>query len=264
MQNKLGVFNGTCAIVPFLKAPGFAKLVATEGRFGPHFNNASKHIAGGMELRVRSSTPTYAGFRVAFAAKGVPRTRIHGGGSFKAGFDLQDSKDFQTVFVPFNKFSYDWSGYTGRCDTKDPQGQQHHCCNDPGTGDKYCPKAEFLGKITDVEVWAEGVAGDFHLEIDYVGASDGATLPSDNVVEPTVSTIKDGTTMFYFIEGSKCGQFTLRDGDTPYAKRVGYQTGDCSSHGYTVADGSKRGALPIYLGFIGENTMVYFFTNAIQ
>lgn len=179
VQDKLGVFNGTCAIVGFLKAPGFANIIARPAsRFGKGFADASAHIAGGMELRVRSSTPSYTGFKVAFAAVGVPRTSIYGGGSFKAGFDLKDTTDFQTVFVPFTKFSYDWSGYTGRCDTKDPQGQQHHCCNDPGTGDKYCPKAEFLGKITDVEVWAEGVQGDFHIEIDYVGASDGAAPPA--------------------------------------------------------------------------------------
>merc|ERR1719387_530553 len=177
VQDKLGVFNGTCAIVGFLKAPGFANIIARPAsRFSGGFADASAHIAGGMELRVRSSTPKYAGYKVALAAVGVPRTSIYGGGSFKAGFELEDTTDFQTVFVPFTNFSYDWSGYTGRCDTKDPNGQQHHCCGEDG--DKYCPKAAYLSKITDVEVWAEGVQGDFHIEIDYVGASDGATPPS--------------------------------------------------------------------------------------
>ena len=176
VQDKLGVFNGTCAIVSFLKAPGFANIIARPAsRFSGGFADASAHIAGGMELRVRSSTPKYAGYKVAFAAVGVPRTSIYGGGSFKAGFELEDTTDFQTVFVPFTNFSYDWSGYTGRCDTKDPNGQQHHCCGEDG--DKYCPKAAYLSKITDVEVWAEGVQGDFHIEIDYVGASDGAAPP---------------------------------------------------------------------------------------
>merc|ERR1712230_320434 len=101
------------------------------------------------------TTATYKGFKVAFSAPGVPRTSIYGGGSYKAGFMLKDTSDWQVVSVPFSDFSYDWSGYTGRCDTKDPNGwvshimtsfivitliiyrkfmpgRQHHCC---GTGE---------------------------------------------------------------------------------------------------------------------------------
>lgn len=170
IANKLGVFNGTCAIVPSLKAPGFAKIMTARGE---GFADISSHIEGHMELRVRSNTPKFMGFRVAFSAKNVPRTSIFGGGSFKAGFNLTEmsnSDDFQIVQVPFRDFSYDWSPFTGRCDTKDPTGQQHHCC----TADdnyKYCPTSEYLSTITDVEVWAEGAEGDFHIEIDYIGAN---------------------------------------------------------------------------------------------
>ena len=77
VQDKLGVFNGTCAIVSFLKAPGFANIIARPAsRFSGGFADASAHIAGGMELRVRSSTPKYAGYKVAFAAVGVPATAL--------------------------------------------------------------------------------------------------------------------------------------------------------------------------------------------
>ena len=81
----------------------------------------SEHIEGYMELSVRSTTPGFKGYKIAFAAKNVPRTSIFGGGSFKAGFNLTDaasSNDFQIVKVPFKEFSYDWSPFTGRCDTK--------------------------------------------------------------------------------------------------------------------------------------------------
>ena len=113
-----GVFNGTCAIVKFLHAPGFAKIATGSYYKTNTFNDASAAVHGTIDLMVRSSTPTYKGFRLGWAAKNVPRTSAHGGGSFKAGFLLADSADWQTVKIPMKDFSYDWSGFTGRCDTK--------------------------------------------------------------------------------------------------------------------------------------------------
>ena len=41
VQDKLGVFNGTCAIVSFLKAPGFANIIARPAsRFSGGFADA--------------------------------------------------------------------------------------------------------------------------------------------------------------------------------------------------------------------------------
>lgn len=161
---KTAVFNGTCAIVESLKAPGFAKVASTGG--GDKYSDVSKYLDGSMQLYVRSTTPDYDGFRVGWAAPGIPRTSIFGGGTFKAGFKVQGT-DWQQVDVPFTEFSYDWSGYTGRCDTKDPNGQQHKCCSDDAD---VCPTAAFLSTINGLEVWAEGVEGDFHLELMWLGA----------------------------------------------------------------------------------------------
>jgi len=165
-----GVFNGTCAIVPSLKAPGFCKISSQSSEM---LQDASAHINGSLQLRVRSSTPDYKGFKVAFAAKGIPRTGFIPG-SFKAGFELKNTAEWQLVSVPFDTFSSDWSAFTGRCDTKDPssfgrEGKQHHCCT--AEHPEVCPTADFLSKITDVQVWAEGVVGDFHLEIQAIQAS---------------------------------------------------------------------------------------------
>lgn len=165
-SGKYGVFNGTCAIVSFLKAPGFAKITTISSAL----NDASAHINGSLQLRVRSSTPGYTGFRLGFGAKDVPKTSIFGGSSFKASFQV-NSTDWQVITVPFASFSYDWSGYTGSCDTKDPGlfGHQHHCCS--AAHPEVCPTSKFLATMTEVDIWAEGVKGDFHLELAWVRAS---------------------------------------------------------------------------------------------
>jgi len=169
--DKTGVFNGTCAIVGFLHAPGFAKMVGTA-----KFADITGYDT--IALRVKSSTPTYQGFKLAFAAPGIPKTSIFGGSSYKAGFNLTGS-DWQMVEIPFTQFSYDWSGYTGRCDTKDPgslvsKGTQHYCCSKSGlepSKPEVCVDDKFLSTINSLEVWAEGVKGDFHIEVDWIGAT---------------------------------------------------------------------------------------------
>merc|ERR1719436_45906 len=169
--NKTGLFNGTCAIVSFLKAPGYAKIQGL-AKF------ADMTGYDNIALRVKSSTPDYQGFKVAFAAPGIPKTSIYGGASYKAGFKLT-GVDWQLVEVPLTQFSYDWSGYTGRCDTKDPdswfaKSKQHYCCSKSGlqpSKPKVCVENQFLSKINSIEVWAEGVKGEFNLEIDWIGAT---------------------------------------------------------------------------------------------
>eukprot|EP00928_Gymnodinium_smaydae_P091600 TRINITY_DN7532_c0_g1_i1.p1 TRINITY_DN7532_c0_g1~~TRINITY_DN7532_c0_g1_i1.p1 ORF type:complete len:262 (+),score=57.36 TRINITY_DN7532_c0_g1_i1:65-787(+) len=169
--DKTGLFKGTCAIVGFLKAPGFAKILGSR-----QFADVTGYE--NIALKVRSSTPDYKGFKVAFAAPGIPKTSRFGGASYKAGFELKGG-DWQVVEVPLTQFSYDWSPYTGRCDTKDPasmfgQGQQHYCCDKSGiqpSKPDVCVDAKFLKSINGLEVWAEGVQGDFNLEIEWIGAT---------------------------------------------------------------------------------------------
>ena len=145
--------------------------------------------------QVRSSTPDYKGFKFEFGAPGIGTnansSSHHHSGSFKAGFSLKGNRehrrlsthsrhagvtgsDWQTVRIPFSSFSWDWSDFTGRCDTKDPSafgrpGAQHHCCTKDHP--EVCPKAKFLKAIDMVAIWAEGVAGDFHIEIKSIAAS---------------------------------------------------------------------------------------------
>jgi len=174
-----GTFEGTCAIVGFLKAPGFAKIVGSR-------SFADITGSDNIVLKVKSSTPDYQGFKVAFAAPGIPKTSIFGGASYKADFNLTSSTDWQLVSVPLTQFSYDWSGFTGGCDTKDPdqfgiKGPQHYCCDKSGlepSKPEVCVDAKFLNKINDLEVWAEGVEGDFNIQIESIGATSNSLKSS--------------------------------------------------------------------------------------
>lgn len=214
--NKTGLFEGTCAIVGFLKAPGFSKVVGS-AKF--------RDITGydNIALRVKSSTPAYKGFKLAFASPGIPRTSIYGGSSYKADFNLTGG-DWQVVEIPLTQFSYDWSGYTGRCDTKDPAGMfskgvQHYCCSKSGlqpSKPEVCVDSKFLSAINSFEIWAEGVEGDFSIEIDWIGATKSGlkSAPGSLVTFDGASS-----TTFKFVElndpvmgGKSTGTWSLGDG----------------------------------------------------
>jgi len=164
MSAGVGHFAGTCAIVPFLKAPGFCKISTTLGPGEkPIYADVSSLIDGALVIGVKSSTVGYAGFKVAFSAKNMTRHQTHGMPSFKANFMSPTSADFTEVRIPWSSFSLDWSEYTGDCDTKDPTGKQHHCCSSAHR--EVCPQAQHLAQLTGFEVWAEGVEGDFQLDL---------------------------------------------------------------------------------------------------
>jgi hypothetical protein len=182
----VGVFDGENKIVPSLAAPGFCKAI---GQFPKSVDLAGFAYGGSVptaiKMVVRSRTPTYQGFKFGFRGKGIPKTSIFGGGSFKAGFSMNgtDPSLFQEVTIPMAKFSYDWSGFTGDCNTKDPArglNQQHYCCSGSGESpskDSVCPSAKYLKDISDVEIWAEGVAGIFNIEVVSVSVVSEPTVP---------------------------------------------------------------------------------------
>jgi len=159
---KYGVFNGTVVDVPSLKAPGFIKAAA-DGEFP----DASSAATGDLVLHVRSSTPSYKGFRVSFAAgASAPPYACAGGGSipfsrgcFKASFSVPAGDDFVAVRVPFTSFSDKWSPATGEPTTT--------CAQDADV----CPTAKKLQAIQRLEVWAEGADGLAHLELQSISAA---------------------------------------------------------------------------------------------
>ena len=172
MSEGFGSFRGKCAIVPFLHAPDFCQMSTTHGLFAePNFKDASAYIDGALYLTVRSAE-AYSGFKVSFTAKHAKRPGggaiHHAGPSFKADFNVVPGSQFRTVRVPFSSFSVDWSEYTGKCDSKDPDGVQHHCCSPEHP--EVCATAQHLSEITGISLWAEGVEGEFHLDVASIGA----------------------------------------------------------------------------------------------
>lgn len=120
-------------------------------------------------LKVRTTSPDYEGYKVSFAADTLnPQFK-----SFKANFKVPAGDDFTWVSIPFvPNFSKDWSPYTGDCDTLDPTGTQHQCCV---SGDEdVCVTTGHLKDITQIGIWTEGHEGDFHLEIERIGAGNGS------------------------------------------------------------------------------------------
>ena len=99
----------------------------------------------------------------------TPHPSRHGSPSFKADFNVTGTTAaFETVTVPFNSFSIDWSDFTGECGGTDPNGEKHFCCTSEHP--EVCPQAHHLKDITGLELWAEGVEGLFHLEVESIGA----------------------------------------------------------------------------------------------
>ena len=105
----VGVFNGTCAIVPSLSAPGFCSAQTKQKLFGDSWPDASAALAGGLVLVARSTTPWFAGFKVAFGAKDVPSaSRYTPQGTFEAPFNMTGvagDDGFEEIYVPFSSFA---------------------------------------------------------------------------------------------------------------------------------------------------------------
>ncbi|GMH55903.1 hypothetical protein TrRE_jg8414 [Triparma retinervis] len=149
VDNKVE-WNGSCEIVPSLKAPGFCNLESKKNFDKFPDATGATHIT----LLLASSTPDYEGFKFSFAANTFnPQFK-----SFKADFFFKDGVEdeetgFTKISIPFTEFSNNWSSYTGEAIVK--------CVDD----ESVCPKEKDKAKIQQLGLWTEGVEGDFNLEI---------------------------------------------------------------------------------------------------
>jgi len=178
ISGGVATWDGETKIVPKLKAPGFCNLQTERASF------ADISTYDGIKLVLRSTMP-YSGFKVSFGPS--PHSSFFFA-SYKADFNVTASKDLQDIFIPFNSFSYKWSGTTGQPTTT--------CAADPSV----CPDAKHLKALTSMEIAAEGVAGRFHLELKSISAvkisASAAQLPVGEAT-PSYPTIKELKTEQY-------------------------------------------------------------------
>lgn len=156
-DDAVGVFNGTVRIVPSLKAPGFCNAEARAGLMAK-MPDASSAIGGGLVYTVQSSGKL-SSFKASFGT-GLE----YNFGSYKADFKVPNDGQYHPIYIPFTAFSNKWSAATGEPTTPcTPKNKE------------VCPNTKALKTLGSVGVWAEGAAGDFHLEIKSIAAV--ATAP---------------------------------------------------------------------------------------
>jgi len=157
VKENYGDYSGTCRIVPKLSAPGFT-IALTESPLLASFPDVS--AADGILLSLRRVGGNVSSFKFAFCTLRVPFLCQFK--SYKADFEiLQPTKDFEEVFLPWSAFSDKWSPSTGKHTEEEP------------------PTAASLRSVTQLQLWTEGVAGDFHLQLKAVSA---ATKPATLIV----------------------------------------------------------------------------------
>eukprot|EP00929_Paragymnodinium_shiwhaense_P073992 TRINITY_DN3782_c0_g1_i4.p1 TRINITY_DN3782_c0_g1~~TRINITY_DN3782_c0_g1_i4.p1 ORF type:complete len:795 (+),score=219.57 TRINITY_DN3782_c0_g1_i4:358-2385(+) len=147
VRDGYGDYSGTCRIVPSLKAPGFT-IALTESPLFSKFADVSS--AEGIILQVRNVGSDVSLFRFAFCSSRISfKCQFQ---SFKADFSVAKGDAFSDVFLPWSAFSDKWDAKTGK-----------HTAENP-------PTAADLKSITQLQLWTEGVEGDFHLQIKSVRA----------------------------------------------------------------------------------------------
>jgi len=158
----VGVYSGVCRIVPSLNAPGFTIALTEAPLTHACFPNVS--AAAGLELGLRNAGGNVSLFQIAFCDSRLNPYRCQFG-SFKANFTLPPapSSAVQSVFVPWERFSDKWSAATGQ-----------HTADEP-------PSASSLASISQLQLWVEGVAGTFTLEVYHIRAVGGQSLGLSSV-----------------------------------------------------------------------------------
>jgi len=186
------IFDGECAIVPFLHAPGFIKAESRDSVKYPDISSCNALV-----VRAKSTTPNYAGYRLSFGNK-----HAAGNGYYARGYksNFHATATMSDIELPFHGFSDYWN---------DASGDQIKTCAENNI---YCPDKTTLEDIGSLKIWAEGVAGKVHLEIASISAT-GCGSGGKNIVQLAAGT-KDLSTL---VAALKVGKLvTALEGKGPF------------------------------------------------
>lgn len=148
------IFNGTCAIVPSLNAPGFITSQTMDSVEWADVSNCKA-----LTLNVKSETD-YAGYRVSFGRAHATICGHFFAYGYKAPAFKAPMDNFGDVVIPFANFSDCWDDATGDIITT---------C---GENEKFCPDEKTLKNFGTMSIWGEGVEGDVHLEVTSIKGTD--------------------------------------------------------------------------------------------
>lgn len=162
-------YTGTCAIVPFLKAPGFITMVTGGGFPIPKKETFPdvRHCSA-LSLTLKSNVD-YKGYRISFGREHAPGGRPERQG-YKAPLTNVPLGEFKTLTIPFSEFSSKWDAATGAIIV---------ACSE---NEDFCPSDKWLQNMKTISIWGEGVEGDVDLEIKSIMATGcdeelAATMP---------------------------------------------------------------------------------------
>jgi len=169
----LGILDGEVKVVDYDKndfhGPGFLSMRTGKGNYLGAGGNIMPDVSSctALQLVARSSEP-YGGLRISFGSKYVPFL-IPNRRGYKANVDLPVG-DTTTVTIPFNQFTLFWDGATGDAMVT--------CGNKP----EYCPDTDNLKNMKTITIWAQGVAGKVHLEVESISATGCGSFANTSVV----------------------------------------------------------------------------------
>jgi len=176
IENGVGTMDGEVKVVEQFSGPGFLSMKTGHGNYLGAGGNVIPDVSSCTALQlVARSAELYEGYRVSFGSKYVPFLIPRKRG-FKANFDLP-AGETTTVTIPFNQFSLFWDGATG--DALVP-------CSEKT---EYCPDEDNLKNMKTISIWAQGVAGKVHLEVESISATGcGSSTNTSALIELSSSS----------------------------------------------------------------------------